>query len=250
MRTNVRRGFLITGRVQRSGFRPFLKDLAHKHDLSGFAENLSNRTEDVLIVCEGSEEKIKCFQEDLENEVTKQKDALKKIIETKEELAKATKDLDNQITAKPQGEMTQKEKDDVIFTLTKRKTLLRRHVLLERMVKPYEINLIKPLTQKEILAYKKNISKASFGDFFKIVRNPGESDDRLDEGISFLAEMRAGVSPYQYEVIDTDFAILDMKYGKLTDTIADEFPRKFAQAFEEILSTKYGMKPERSSKKN
>ena len=257
MPANVQRGFLISGKVQKAGFRPFLKELAYEHGLSGFAENLNNRMgEEVLIVCKGSDERIRGFQKDLEAEEGKQKESRQKTRVTEAELTQTTEELDEKITAKTQGNMTQQEKDEVIRLLTKRKTLLRQHALLERTSKPYLIEFIKPLTPKGLLDYKANIKKAAYKNSFKIVRKKGESDDRLDEGLGFLAGIRSVVSPYQYEAIDTDFAIMDMKYNKLTDTIANDFPKNFARAFakdfsknfaqvfEEILSSKYGMKPQ------
>ena len=57
---------LVTGRVQRVGFRGFARLIANRHGVFGYAENLSDGS--VRIVAEGEEEGLTRFCEDLKAE--------------------------------------------------------------------------------------------------------------------------------------------------------------------------------------
>ena len=57
---------LLSGKVQRGGFRSFVKKQALLHGITGYAENLP--TGEVLLVLEGEEEEIKKLLEKVEAE--------------------------------------------------------------------------------------------------------------------------------------------------------------------------------------
>lgn len=56
----------VKGRVQRAGFRHYVKDKAKEHNLLGAVQNLRNYGEDVLILVEGRGEDIRGLVKDLE----------------------------------------------------------------------------------------------------------------------------------------------------------------------------------------
>lgn len=56
---NLRANIILTGRVQKAGFRDFIDEVAFDLDIKGFVENLKDGT--VRIVCEGSKENIREF---------------------------------------------------------------------------------------------------------------------------------------------------------------------------------------------
>ncbi len=58
---------IVKGEVQRAAFRQFVKWLAKKHGLYGKVENLRNYDEDVFIVLEGKEQRIRKFLQRLSN---------------------------------------------------------------------------------------------------------------------------------------------------------------------------------------
>ena len=53
----------VKGRVQRAGYRDTIDRLAYQYELSGFVENLEDGT--VKVVCEGEDDEIKKFIEDI-----------------------------------------------------------------------------------------------------------------------------------------------------------------------------------------
>ena len=57
----------MKGKVQRAGFRYFVKDKAKDFGLMGCVQNIRNYDEDVLILVEGEEDKINALVEILED---------------------------------------------------------------------------------------------------------------------------------------------------------------------------------------
>ncbi|MBI2530216.1 MAG: acylphosphatase [Candidatus Diapherotrites archaeon] len=58
---------IVKGNVQKTAFRPFVRQLAKKCRLFGSVENLSNYDEDVRIICEGAEARMQKFLGRLRN---------------------------------------------------------------------------------------------------------------------------------------------------------------------------------------
>jgi acylphosphatase len=106
------------------------------------------------------------------------------------------------------------------------------------------INDIVPV--QNINEYEKEIREVKYDNNFLIVRDSGEQGDRLDEWIEALVDLRHTTSDINYDIIDTDFALLNVKYGALTGAISsgfEAFPKEFAKAFDTILDKKYGVRP-------
>ena len=99
----------------------------------------------------------------------------------------------------------------ILMLLERKKSILRELKFYESKIPPYSIKGIVPV--KNIDEYKKEIQEAKYGNNFLIVRVRGEEGDRLDEGIEALVDLRYSTSNINYDVIDTDFAVLNVKYG-------------------------------------
>jgi acylphosphatase len=59
----TRAEIIIKGRVQKAGYRDLIDQRAYEHSLTGTVENLPDKT--VKVVCEGDEEDIKAFVEEV-----------------------------------------------------------------------------------------------------------------------------------------------------------------------------------------
>jgi acylphosphatase len=242
----ILKGFLIDGKVQKAGFRSKVKELAKAHKLRGFAQNLRNYDESVLVVCKGNLKNIRAFEEDLNGLITDEGKILRDKRRLEGELSKITDSLDAVLTSKG----FDGKKESAIPLLERRKSLLRR--LKEYKIKqtPYMVEKITPL--QDLGTYQANIDAARYGDNFKLVRDDEELGVRLDEGIKALTGLENASTDLNYEIIDTDFAIIDIKYGSLNDSLQKgfaSFPVAFAKALDVVLDERYGIKPKKSKKK-
>ena len=237
--TQSTQGFLIKCKVQRAGFRSKIKDMAKAHKLTGFAKNLQNYDEDVLVVCEGDNEKINGFLSDVDKLKSMQVDVIRKKEELENKISTLNEELDKKLISDDNS-----DPDRILMLLERKKSRLRELKFYESGTSPYFIKDIAPV--EDINKYKKEIREADYGNNFLIVRNIGEESDRLDEGIEALVDLRYSTSNLNYDIIDVDFAILNIKYGALTGAVKsgfEAFPREFAKAFDGILDKKYGIKP-------
>jgi len=233
------RTYILKGRVQRAGLRARIKDLAKENKLTGFAENLRNYDEDVLVHCVGLEKNtqrfirsLKKLQEETE-ERTGEEGGIKRM------LSQVNKRIDEKI-------LSEKEKEDsrgIVLLLKRKKALLRDLKNAQKTQQAYTINKIEEKSPED---YRDNIERSGHKEDFVIVRNPGEEQERLDEGIDALTKIKNQATDLHYEIIDTDFSILDIKYGALTQGIEkgfQEFPKAFAVSLEEALDKRYGLRP-------
>jgi len=243
---NSKQAFLIKGRVQRAGFRTRIKDIAKAHGLMGFTKNLQNYDEDVLVACEGDKRKIDGFLSDLERLKSEQAMVIREINKLEKRLSELNEKLDSRLISRDYKENTEK----ILMLLERKKSILRGLKFYESKITPYFIKDIVPV--KNIDEYEKEIQEVKYSNNFLIVRVRGEESDRLDEGIEALVDLRYSTSNINYDVIDTDFAILNIKYGALTAAVSsgfETFPKEFAKAFDTILDKKYGVRPKTRKRK-
>ncbi|MEA3254845.1 MAG: acylphosphatase [Candidatus Altiarchaeota archaeon] len=214
-----RKGFLIKGTVQRAGFRDMIKKLAKSHNLFGFTENLKNYDEDVLVVCIGDENKISGFEKDTRALISDQTESINEKTQLKEKL------------------------DSLLTSEDYRGNTSLKHN--ESKQSPYHIENM--LTIPNLGKYKDSITEAERAKDFTIIRDiKKETGERLDEGISALVALKNHTSNLNYDIIDNDFAILNLKYGALTDAVSlgfKSFPTEFAKAFDKVMDEKYGLTP-------
>lgn len=242
----ILKGFLIDGKVQRAGFRSRVKDLAKAHRLRGFAQNLRNYDESVLVVCKGNIREVKAFEDDLKGLITDEGKILKDKLKLEEELSKITDSLDAVLTSKD----FDGKKEKALPLLEKKKSILRKLKGYKIRQMPYIVEKITPL--RDLGNYQANIDEADYGDDFKLIRDKEELEVRLDEGIKALTGLENASTDLNYEIIDTDFTILDIKYGSLNDSLQkgfESFPVAFAKALDVVLDKRYGIKPKKYKKK-
>lgn len=244
------RGFLIKGRVQRAGFRAKVKEIAKKHGLIGFTKNLENFDEDVLVVCKNNGEGIEKFSDDIDELINEQKKTIKEMEELERTLSDITDRLDRKLTLKTYDK--EKEPEDILMLLERKKSILRKLKVCKSTMAPYSITRIVPVEdikeyEKEIKEYEEKIKNN-----FVLIRDADEASIRLDEGIEALIDLKHSTSSLNYDIIDTDFAILNTKYGALTKAISSgfkDFPTAFAKAFDVILAEKYDIRPKAKKSK-
>lgn len=238
-----RKGFLIKGAVQRAGFRDMIKKLAKSHKLFGFTENLKNYDEDVLVVCIGDENKISWFEKDTRALISDQIKSINEKTQLKEKLDSIDEELDSLLTSEDYRGNTPK----IIPLLEKKKIILRKLKHNESKQPPYHIENM--LAIEDLEKYKDSITGAERDKDFTIIRDTKkETGERLDEGISALVALKNHTSNLNYDIIDNDFAILNLKYGALTDAVSlgfKSFPTEFAKAFDKVMDEKYGLTPKK-----
>lgn len=240
MANSARHVFLIKGKVQRAGFRAKIKDVAKAHGLIGFTKNLQNYDEDVLVVGEGDKRKIDGFLSGVEKLKIEQAKVIGERERLDERLSRLNEDLDSKLISKRYKEDSGK----ILMLLERKKSILRELKFYESKMSPYLIKEI--VSVKGITEYENEIGEVDYGNDFKIIRVKGEESDRLDEGIEALIDLRYSTSNLNYDIIDTDFAMLNIKYGALTEAVTSgfrAFPENFANAFDTVLDRKYGIKP-------
>lgn len=236
----VTKAFLIDGKVQRAGFRSKIKTVAKSHRLRGFAENLDNYEESVLVYCEGRPQDIESFEKEITSLITNIKSFLKEKEKTEIELNKINDALDKTLTTGKPSE----RKEKALPLLERKKSILRKIKEHETRQTAYHVEKITITNKPE--EYSENVGKPDYKDNFKLIRDPEETSARLDEGINALIDLKTATSTTNYELIDTDFAILDVKYGSLNESIKNgfqTFPTNFAKAFGIVLDQKYNLKP-------
>ncbi len=240
------RVFLIKGKVQRAGFRARIKDIAKAHGLIGFTENLQNYDEDVLVVCEGDERKIDGFLGDVERLKSDQAKVIREKNKLEKRLSELNEKLDDRLISKGYKDASR----EILMLLERKKSILRELKFYESKTTPYLVRNIVPV--KNIDEYEEEIRKAEYGNNFLMIRAKGEESDRLDEGIEALVDLKYSTSNLSYDIIDTDFAMLNIKYGALTGAVSSgfkTFPKEFAKAFDTIIDKKYGIRPKPKKKR-
>lgn len=65
----IRTEILVRGKVQKVNFRDLIEEVARAHHLTGKVENLKTPDKSVLIICEGSQDDVKQFIDDLKKSV-------------------------------------------------------------------------------------------------------------------------------------------------------------------------------------
>ena len=211
------KGFLIDGMVQRAGFRSKVKELAKAHRLRGFAQNLKNYDESVLVVCKGTAKEIKAFEEDLNGLLTDVDKTLKDRLKLERELSRTTDSLDAVQTSKG-------------FDCRKALTLLERKKSILRKLGGYSVGQATYAVEKitpvqDLGTFQANIYAAGFGDGFKLIRDDEELAARLEEGIKALTRLESASADLKYAIIETDYAILAIKYGSLNDSFRKGFAK-------------------------
>ena len=237
-------GLIIKGKVQRAGFRSKIKDVAKAHKLVGFTKNLQNYDEDVLVVYEPSNGKTGGFLRDLRELKSEQDSFIKERNKLEAGLSRLNEELDSELTSR-----SEESPGKVLMLLDRKKSMLRKLKFYESRMPTHLITNIVPV--KDINEYGEDIEEAEYGNNFLIVRNEDEASDRLDEGIEALVDLRHSTSNLNYDIIDTDFAMLNVKYGALTGAVNSgfkEFPKEFAKAFDVVLDKKYGIRPSQGKK--
>ncbi len=240
--TYVTHFFLIKGKVQKAGFRARIKDIAKAQGLIGFVKNLQNFDEDVLVMCEGNENRISNFSEDIKKLKSEQEEIIRERKTLKDALSRLNEDLSREyekLLSKPED-----HPENILMLLERKKSLLREIKFYESKATPHFIKEIRP--EKDEGKYKEEITKARNNRNFLIIRDENELSDRLYEGIEALVDLRHNTSNLNHDIIDIDFSILNIKYGALTRSISsgfENFPKEFAKAFDTILDKKYGIKP-------
>ncbi len=242
----VSKAFLLDGAVQRAGFRSKIRSLAKSRKLRGFVLNLQNYDESVLAVCKGRPEEIEGFQKELNDLIANENGAEKERKRLESQLSDTIDVLDSILIS---GDLDEK-KSKAIPLLEKKKAILRRMKAIDAGRTSY---VLKKITAVDPSDYKKEIKAADVleKDDFVLARDEGEMGARLDEGISALMDMRNTTSNVNYDIIDTDFSILEVKYGSLNSSIEkgfSEFPGKFAGAFGVVLKDVYGLEPKKKGK--
>jgi len=237
-------GLIIKGKVQRAGFRSKIKDIAKAHKLVGFTKNLQNYDEDVLVVYEQGNGKTDGFLRDLRELKSEQDRVIKERNKLEVGLSKLNEELDSELTSR-----SEESSGKVIMLLDRKKSMLRKLKFYESRMPTYPITDIAPV--KDINEYREDIKEAEYGNNFLIVRDEDETSDRLDEGIEALIAVKSSTSNLNYDIIDTDFAMLNVKYGALTQAVNSgfkQFPEDFAMAFDTVLDRKYGIRPKSGKK--
>ncbi len=241
------KGFLFDGMVQRAGFRSKVRSIAKSHKLRGFVLNLQNYEESVLAVCRGREDEIEAFRKEMNGLIAKEIGAEDERKKLENQLSETIDKLDGILTS---GDLDEK-KNKAIPILEKKKAILRRLKALDFARTSYVLKKITPVDpaghEKEIKA-----AKIEEKDDFFLARDEGEMGVRLDEGISALMDLRNTTSSINYDIIDTDFSILEVKYGSLNSSIEKgfrEFPKEFANAFGVVLKEGYGLEPKKKGNK-
>jgi len=157
-----------------------------------------------------------------------------------EGLSRLNEELDSKLISKKYKEDSGK----ILMLLERKKSILRELKFYESKMSPC---LIKDITLvKDTAEYEKEIKEVDYDTDVKIIRVKGEESDRLDEGIGALIDLRYSTSNMNYDIIDTDFAILNIKYGALTEAVTSgfrAFPENFANTFDTVLDRKYGITP-------
>lgn len=243
----VSRGFLFDGMVQRAGFRSLIRSTAKSRKLRGFVLNLRNYDESVLALCRGKEDEIEAFIKDVSCLIAKETGAEDERKKLENQLSETIDRLDGVLTSCNLDE----KKNNALPLLEKKKAILRRLKALDAARTSY---VLKKITPVDPAKYKKEIEDAKIEetDDFVLVRDQGEIGARLDEGISALMDLRNATSNINYDIIDTDFSILEVKYGSLNSSIEKgfrEFPKEFAGAFGVVLKDVYGLEPKKKRKK-
>ncbi|MBN2251986.1 MAG: acylphosphatase [Candidatus Altiarchaeota archaeon] len=245
MENSISQGFLIDGKVQRAGFRSKVRSIAKSYKLRGFAINLENYDESVLAVCRGQPKEIKGFKKEL-CELIAEKDKQKK---EREELGKKLSGivdkLDDILVS-----IDSEDRKKAIPLLENKKKCLRDLKRLDAEKTPYiveKITLVGPPYYSDMIKKHKIEEK----DDFVLVKDEKEIGARLDEGINALTNLSNTASNINYDIIDTDFNILEVKYGSLNSSIEKgfkEFPEKFASAFGVVLKEVYGLETKKKRK--
>jgi acylphosphatase len=243
----VNKGFLFDGLVQRAGFRSMVRSIAKTHKLRGYVLNLRNYDESVLAVCRGKEDEIEAFRKDLSGLIAKEIGAENERKKLENQLSETIDQLDSILIS---GDLEEK-KSKAIPLLEKKKAILRRLKAIDAQKTSYTL---KKITSVDPLDYEKErkAAKIEEKDDFVLARDDGEMGARLDEGISALTDLRNTSSNINYDIIDTDFSILEVKYGSLNSSIENgfhEFPKEFANAFGVVLKDVYGLEPKKKRKK-
>jgi acylphosphatase len=242
----ISKAFLFEGIVQRAGFRSKIRSIAKSHKLRGYVINLQNYDESVLAVCKGKPGEIVGFQKDVNGLISREIEMENERQRLENHLSETIDVLDGILIS---GDLDEK-KARAIPLLEKKKAILRRMKAIDSGKTSY---VLKKITPVDPSVYKKEIKEAIVEerDDFVLARDTDELGARLDEGISALTDLKNTASNINYDIIDTDFSILEVKYGSLNSSIEKgfrEFPKEFANAFGVVLKEVYGLEPKKKGK--
>ncbi|MBI2530480.1 MAG: acylphosphatase [Candidatus Diapherotrites archaeon] len=207
---------IVKGDVQKVAFRQFVKFLAKGYGLHGKAENLRNYDEDVLIILEGSNQKIRKFLQRLANpnEEDRARTAAKigKIIAKEMPYGGEFRDREFEVVSK--GNELQERLDEGVLLL-----------------KQIDGNL-KTLTGETKKGFDKTdgnfkeLSGETRRGFDRMDRNFKSLEDKTENGFKSLGEETKkgfGKTDKNFKSlgakIDGNFGSLDKKYGSVSKTL-------------------------------
>lgn len=219
--------FIITGKVQRIGFRGLVRDLGEECNLFGQVENIK-KTNKVKVVCEGKKEDIEKFYQHL-LDLKKRSEARQKRKELLEEEVKELRDKleDVEIDSQKINEVSADEVDNLLIILDKQKECIRKKKELKALSVPsFRID---DVNKKELLF------KGRFTSF--LVKGMTEEAERLDFGMNELVELRRDtLDNLNFDEMNVNFDILNVKYGKVSRSLSNGVSIKLTKGVIETFS--------------